>query len=384
MIYFLRILVLIFCLFSFSTGKDTVSKKKRTPKQTFTIDFDDIDELLEDFDKKFEVPARITSTMMSKKTIQNASSDKYLLPEDVHYDLSMLMKPFHINSIKLISKTAGGAAADQRTDFVVVYADNEDVQVARQNMNNDNTQADVQNDGGDDDDDVYGEYGMQVFGGTDMPFDGGFGEDFTTDVNVDSSPPQDSEAVAEATELCQESVNLDINSLQSELPLQQSPSSAHPDGVKDSYLGTMKLVEAPRQVEKLKVKYATRAKRVDVRALKHHLLQNLKTVPQRTPQPAQTQVEENHDPIEDSRHENDRIEGAFFSEIVQNVRETQLANRSTSTSADAILPDADFSDVSVPFCFICMLHLCNENNLELTGREDLSDFVIHMPPVINT
>lgn len=40
---------------------------------------------------------------------------------------------------------------------------------------------------------------------------------------------------------------------------------------------------------------------------------------------------------------------------------------------------SDFSDVSVPFCFVCMLHLCNENNLELQGRPDLSDFVIKMP-----
>ena len=32
-----------------------------------------------------------------------------------------------------------------------------------------------------------------------------------------------------------------------------------------------------------------------------------------------------------------------------------------------VASDAKFADVSVPYCFICLLHLCNEKSLKLVG-----------------
>lgn len=37
--------------------------------------------------------------------------------------------------------------------------------------------------------------------------------------------------------------------------------------------------------------------------------------------------------------------------------------------------------VTVPFYFICVLHLANEKGLRLEGREDLRDFSVSSDPV---
>lgn len=39
------------------------------------------------------------------------------------------------------------------------------------------------------------------------------------------------------------------------------------------------------------------------------------------------------------------------------------------------------SGVTVPFYFICLLHLANEKGLKLEGREDLLDFSVESDPV---
>ncbi len=40
------------------------------------------------------------------------------------------------------------------------------------------------------------------------------------------------------------------------------------------------------------------------------------------------------------------------------------------------LSEPAMRDVSIPYCFICLLHLCNENGLELKQSEGLGDFNI--------
>ncbi len=40
------------------------------------------------------------------------------------------------------------------------------------------------------------------------------------------------------------------------------------------------------------------------------------------------------------------------------------------------LPHAALEHVSVQYCFICVLHLCNENGLSLRGSPDMGDFSI--------
>ena len=38
-----------------------------------------------------------------------------------------------------------------------------------------------------------------------------------------------------------------------------------------------------------------------------------------------------------------------------------------------LYPENRLKELSVPFCFICLLHLANEKNLAITGTPDLSD-----------
>lgn len=41
-----------------------------------------------------------------------------------------------------------------------------------------------------------------------------------------------------------------------------------------------------------------------------------------------------------------------------------------------IVPQEEQSGVTVPFYFICVLHLANEKGLKLEGRDDLLDFSV--------
>ncbi|KAG0195435.1 hypothetical protein BGX33_003352, partial [Mortierella sp. NVP41] len=41
-----------------------------------------------------------------------------------------------------------------------------------------------------------------------------------------------------------------------------------------------------------------------------------------------------------------------------------------------VYPEHKLRDISVPFCFICLLHLANEKDLEIEGAENLNELVI--------
>ena len=41
-------------------------------------------------------------------------------------------------------------------------------------------------------------------------------------------------------------------------------------------------------------------------------------------------------------------------------------------------------EVTLPFYFICLLHLANEKGLELQGQDDLSDFCIASKGIISS
>jgi condensin complex subunit 2 len=104
---------------------------------------------------------------------------------------------------------------------------------------------------------------------------------------------------------------------------------------------------APSHVlSNINIDYARKAKIVDVKKLKSTLWQ---------------QVEESLD--EHLRRDDDGDNQATPQvSFVESVRATA--------------PKVDDPNVTVPFYFICLLHLANENNLELLGRNDLADFAI--------
>eukprot|EP00937_MAST-01D_sp_MAST-1D-sp2_P003515 g3515.t1 len=103
------------------------------------------------------------------------------------------------------------------------------------------------------------------------------------------------------------------------------------------------LLEAPRLVEKVKIHYETKAKKVDVKQLKHNLWASIDTGAG-TDTPAGAGAEEKPQ--------------QSFKSTISSVSKTQPAS------------------VTVPFYFICMLHLANEHGLELQGNDDLTDIAI--------
>jgi len=121
-------------------------------------------------------------------------------------------------------------------------------------------------------------------------------------------------------------------------------------------------LEGVRKVEKIVVKHATVAKKVDVKRLKHDLWTELeeKTSPEQYPLPEQDKTSDNDDI--DKHKESEIKKVVSFKETVQKLSATEAQE-----------------EVSLPFYFICILHLANEKGLKLENRDHgLSDFVISM------
>ena len=51
-----------------------------------------------------------------------------------------------------------------------------------------------------------------------------------------------------------------------------------------------------------------------------------------------------------------------FSDVVHHLRD--------------VYPERKLRDISSAFCFICILHLANENHLKIEGQADLNDLII--------
>lgn len=110
-----------------------------------------------------------------------------------------------------------------------------------------------------------------------------------------------------------------------------------------------------KKTKPLYVNYARTAKRVDVKKLKDNLWKALTTAK------ADTTDEQPTDEGEE------RVHGVQkFSDIVHNLKK--------------MYSPKTMRDISVPFCFICLLHLANEKDLSIVGLnrpgEDEDDFVL--------
>lgn len=112
------------------------------------------------------------------------------------------------------------------------------------------------------------------------------------------------------------------------------------------------LVAAPMQVSRLTINYARRAKRVDVKKLKLNIWRDLCT---RSGEPSRAKDMEKvvAESMEDKK---------TFQEVLD-----QLPSNSS---------DKELEDISVPYCFICLLHLANEKGLTIENT-DSGDLLIH-------
>jgi len=96
----------------------------------------------------------------------------------------------------------------------------------------------------------------------------------------------------------------------------------------------MSLVAQPAKVQKIDIGFARYAKRVDVRALKENMWRQLHKVSTATNAPPAT--------------------GALSSSFQRGITELKQ-----------VVPAAALDSVSVSYCFICILHLANEKDLQL-------------------
>mmetsp|Transcript_5146 Transcript_5146/g.15387 ORF Transcript_5146/g.15387 Transcript_5146/m.15387 type:complete len:665 (-) Transcript_5146:1933-3927(-) len=121
-------------------------------------------------------------------------------------------------------------------------------------------------------------------------------------------------------------------------------SDVHEENFRDLDLD---LVKEPDIVEKVEIKYATTAKKLDVKVLKDSLWNDL--------------CEEGGSEKQDS-----------------DIREEGV-NRSLQEVVEELpkhLPESELPEVSISYIFICLLHLANEKGLRVEGSENLSDLSI--------
>ncbi len=112
----------------------------------------------------------------------------------------------------------------------------------------------------------------------------------------------------------------------------------------------LQLVEAPKMAQRLDIGFARKAKRVDVKALKENMWSNLAADGKKS------------------------CSTTFTSDMLTLPITLVVAPHICPgvMSKVPIASDAKFADVSVPYCFICLLHLCNEKSLKLVGSASVS------------
>lgn len=145
------------------------------------------------------------------------------------------------------------------------------------------------------------------------------------------------------------------------------PGFAFADSGDDDFV--INELDGVRKVDKIKVGYATVAKKVDVKRLKKDLWSELES--RFAPPPPPVVDEEKGMDRDDSMQEDDEDSKAPETAAVVEEPKT-LSFKQTVTDMEANQPQGD---VTLPFYFICLLHLANEKGLRLEST-GLEDFVI--------
>ncbi|KAJ2856583.1 hypothetical protein J3B02_001515 [Coemansia erecta] len=110
-----------------------------------------------------------------------------------------------------------------------------------------------------------------------------------------------------------------------------------------------------RLIKPLYVNYARRAKRVNVKKLKENIWREMAASDRRESVASTDMATDDADEV--------KVEGdQKFSEIVGGLKN--------------VYPREKLDELSISFCFICLLHLANERNLRIVGNESLSDLTI--------
>ncbi|CAO1619137.1 unnamed protein product [Jaminaea pallidilutea] len=285
------------------------AKKKRAPKEAFVIDFTSQD--APSTKEIFEPPKAPTSILLPKG---RPKAEAFLLPEDQHFSSRKLLRLFskpravlNIRTRKGALRFGGGAGLP---GFGAMPDDAE--------MGTDfwaQQQALRDADGGGFDD------GADFGDGAPMPLDTQFYHD------------GDDEGAFE---------------MASAMP-QSDPNSAADVDVADFEEDDLAAQAAAlRRVKPEYVNYAKKAKRVDVRKLKENILRELGI--------------EGAVPTEEEQGDESHEAGLKDAAAVDGDAKTF---RSVLTGLRKAYPKEKMEEISTSFCFICLLHLANEEGLEL-------------------
>jgi hypothetical protein len=128
--------------------------------------------------------------------------------------------------------------------------------------------------------------------------------------------------------------------------------------------GTLELMEAPRLAEKVDIGFATFAKKVDMSALKRGMWQVLQQ--ERAPAKPTPACTDQVNSIDDQKA---RVPGESFQEVVVNLGSALGAHT--------------LRHVSVPYCFITLLHLANEKGLSLSPMHAHRGFELQAIDAVN-
>ena len=127
-----------------------------------------------------------------------------------------------------------------------------------------------------------------------------------------------------------------------------SAAEAASRGADEQPAGERELVPDVRKVEKIDINYAKRAKKVDIKALKESVWTLVNEVGAK------------------AKAGKDGWREVSFQEILGRLHTK--------------VPKDQLEEVSFAYCFICLLHLCNERGLETFGTGDLTEMRVKIPP----
>ncbi|KAG2218606.1 hypothetical protein INT45_013914 [Circinella minor] len=298
-------------------------KSRKRQKQQFQIDFiagEDIDEeLLFATDKR---------TKISMSSVQETAvkDDTHLLPNDMHFSSKQLLKLFlkPTFSVSINNRMRSRKKQNKNETTPTTTTTTTTLPVDQTNTN-------------EEDDQQY-------------DYDPGMDDyDVGPDTQFWADQPTESPDVQDQTQIDTQNDSSTLAGIKDTSYFQDSYYDAY-DDIENSHLYGDVLITNHRlkKTKPLYVNYARTAKRVDVKKLKDNLWKAL-TI---------TKSDSSVIPVENNLL--DTVQGIQrFTDILQELRKMYSVKA--------------MKDISVPFCFICLLHLANERNLTISRPTNTSD-----------
>ncbi|KAI9229203.1 MAG: condensin complex subunit 2/barren [Piptocephalis tieghemiana] len=294
-------------------GEGTASKAKKT-KEVQLVDFSEEGE-----DVSTEILFTKSTATMNLPRSQLKSLGKHLLPEDLHFTTKDFFSLFLKQTVMVTSR--GRRWVDDPASIVT----REEAETLAQSESGWEPQEDR---------------GMGIEGEDGMT--GGYVDDMGEGDDGMSTQPSSSNGPG---------VSEDGN-----FTAADNSRFFHEDDEVDDFA---ELVAETRKVKPIQISFAKTAKRVDVRLLKENIWSEMsKKKGSFSGDLDQARKEEGEEEEEEDRLQGDQE----FTKVIGSLKH--------------VYPERKMKDISVSFCFICLLHLANENNLDIEGMPDMANLMI--------